>query len=112
MGIVRTFRGFVRKVPAAFVALALAGVVRAQVPVFDIPAQDAAGGLAAFSEQTQLQLVFDYEAVQGITTRGVSGTLRVSEALSRLLTGTGLAFEVVNDRTISIVRDPRARRES
>ena len=62
MGVHRTFRRFVRRVPAAFVALALAGAARAQVPSFEIPAQDAAPALAAFSQQSQLQLVFDYDA--------------------------------------------------
>jgi hypothetical protein len=34
----------------------------------------------------------------------VSGGLRVADALGRLLSGTGLTFEVINDRTITIVR--------
>ncbi len=102
---------FARTAPATLVALVLTGVARAQVPSFDIPAQDAAGALAAFSEQSKLQLVFDYDAVQGIRTHPLAGSLRVAEALGRLLESTGLTFEVVNDRTISIVRDPKARRD-
>src|SRR5690349_24639938 len=102
MGVHRTFRRFVRRVPAALAALALAGVARAQAPSFEIPAQDADAALAAFSQQLQLQLVFDYDAVQGIRTHHVSGSLRVADALGRMLRCTGLAFEVVNERTISI----------
>jgi iron complex outermembrane receptor protein len=88
--------------------LAAAVLARAQEspPQFAIDAQDAAGGLAQFSEQARLQLLFDYDAVQGIRTQPVSGSLRVADALGRLLTGTGLTFEVINERTISIVRDP------
>ena len=89
-------------------AIGLAAAARAQdpIPSFDIDAQDAADGLTAFSEQSHLQLLFDYDAVTGIHTQAVSGNLRVTDALSRLLTGTGLTFEVINERTISIVRDP------
>jgi iron complex outermembrane receptor protein len=78
-------------------------------PEFDIAAQDAAGALTAFGEQSHLQLVFDYDAVQGIETHAVAGRLRVADALGRLLSGTGLTFEVINDRTISIVRDAEVR---
>jgi hypothetical protein len=46
----------------------LAAVARAQTPPpeFDIPAQDAAAALTEFGEQSHLQLVFDYDAVQGV----------------------------------------------
>ena len=77
-------------------------------PEFAIAAQDSAGALAEFSAQAHLQLLFDYDAVQGIRTQALNGRLRVADALGRMLSGTGLTFEVVNDRTISIVRDPEA----
>ena len=88
--------------------VAAAGVVRAQDPPpdFQIESQDAASGLNLFSDQARLQLLFDYDAVQGIQTQPVNGQLRVTDALGRLLNGTGLTFEVINDRTISILRDP------
>jgi iron complex outermembrane receptor protein len=75
-------------------------------PGFEIAAQDAASALNEFSDQSRLQLLFDYDAVQGVRTRALSGHLRASDALTRMLSGTGLTFEVINDRTISIVRDP------
>jgi iron complex outermembrane receptor protein len=90
------------------ILVAAASMARAQEsqPDFNIAAQDAASGLAQFSEQSQLQLLFDFDAVQGIRTQSVDGHLRVTDALGRLLNGTGLTFEVINERTISIVRDP------
>jgi iron complex outermembrane receptor protein len=89
-------------------AAVFAGIARAQTtpPEFQISAQDAASGLALFGDQARLQILFDYDGVQGIRTQAVSGQLRVIDALGRLLSGTGLTFEVINDRTISIVRDP------
>jgi iron complex outermembrane recepter protein len=74
--------------------------------VFDIPSQDAASGLVQFGDQSRLQILYDYDAVQNIETQAVSGHLRVADALNRLLNGTGLSFEIINERTISIVRDP------
>jgi len=77
----------------------------ANYPRFAIAAQDAADALNEFSTQSRLQLLFDYDAVQGIRTRAISGALPASVALGQMLSGTGLKFEVVNERTISIMRD-------
>ena len=110
MGLSTRNRVFIGMLLATWVAAAPWTRVRAQdaatnYPRFSIAAQDAAGALNAFSTQSRLQLLFDYDAVQGIRTRAVSGTLPVAAALGQMLNGTGLKFEVVNERTISIVRD-------
>jgi len=99
------------RLAVAATLVALAGIARAQTspPEFDIAPQDAASALTKFGEQSHLQLVFDFDAVQGIETHAVSGRLRTIDALGRLLSGTGLTFEVINDRTISIVRDAEVR---
>ncbi len=87
--------------------VAAAAVARAQnpPPEFAIDAQDADMALTLFSDQSRLQILFDYNAVQGIRTQSVNGRLRVTDALGRMLKGTGLTYEVINDRTISILRD-------
>jgi iron complex outermembrane recepter protein len=72
---------------------------------FKIAAQDAVGALTQFGEQSKLQVLFDYEALQGVRTAQLHGRLRSTEALRRLLKGTGLTYHVVNARTISIVRE-------
>jgi len=93
---------------ALLVAVTLAANVpaRAQTEIhaFNIEAQEAADALEEFSSQSHQQLLFDYEAVQGIETSLLRGEWAVAEALDRLLEGTGLTYEIVNDRTISIVR--------
>lgn len=104
----------VRRPRATLAAICIAALcaapLHAQVaPEYDIAAQDAASALAEFGEQSKLQVVFDYDAVQGVTTRAISGRMRVADALGRLLSGTGLTFEVINDRTITIVRDAEIR---
>ena len=110
MGVSTRCRVFIGMLLATLVAAAPWTPVRAQDSAanysrFAIAAQDAADALNAFSAQSRLQLLFDYDAVQGIRTRAVSGTLPVAAALGQMLSGTGLKFEVVNERTISIVRD-------
>src|SRR5690348_6103031 len=91
--------------------IAFARLARAQTAPsdFDIAAQDAASALTEFGEQSHLQLVFDFDAVQGVATRAVAGRLRVVDALGRLLMGTGLTYEIINDHTISILRDAEVR---
>lgn len=93
------------------ILIALAGNARAQTAPtdFDIAAQDAAGALTEFGAQSHLQLVFDFDAVQGVETRAVSGRLRVIDALGRMLSGTGLTYEIINDHTISVLRDAEVR---
>jgi iron complex outermembrane receptor protein len=71
---------------------------------FNIPSTDAAGALTEFSTQSGLQVLFDYEAVQGVRTVAISGRHDVHEALRQLLAGTGLTFREVNENTVSIVR--------
>jgi iron complex outermembrane receptor protein len=77
------------------------------LPEFRISAQDATSALDEFGTQAGRQLLFDYDAVQGVRTQAVSGVMPIEQALARMLRGTGLTFEVVNDRTISIVRERR-----
>lgn len=94
----------------ALLSTAFAATVLAQsgdLPVsreFHIQSQDAASGLADFGEQSGQQLLFDFNAVQGIRTNAIAGSLSVIDALARMLEGTGLAYDVINARTISVRR--------
>lgn len=94
---------------ATLLAIAALGAVAAtpapaadSKPRIEIAAGPAGQALKAFVAQTGLQLLFDFEAVNRLTTHSVSGELGAAEALSRMLAGTGLAFEFVNDRTVTI----------
>src|SRR5688572_29579792 len=68
----------------------------------DIAAQPLAQALSEFAAQTGLQLVY----VSGIAADRVSKRaprgLSAADALQRLLAGTGLRFEFLNDRTVRI----------
>jgi iron complex outermembrane receptor protein len=62
---------------------------------FEFPAGDAAEVLQKFVDFTGVQLVFPARALGGITTRPLRGDYTVAEALTRLLSDTGL--EIVRD---------------
>lgn len=66
---------------------------------FDIPAGDLSAALEKFSTQSGIQAMYRQELVSGKRAQAVSGTLSPAAALARLLAGTGLAYERVNDRT-------------
>src|SRR5580692_10110406 len=56
---------------------------------FNIPAGDLSAALDAYTAQTGISLVVSAEAVKGAHTRGVHGDLSASDALLRILSGTG-----------------------
>jgi len=68
----------------------------------DIPAQPLAQALAAFAQQTGLQLVYVSEIVDRQKSHAVAAGLPAREALSRLLQGTGLRFEFLTPQSIRI----------
>lgn len=90
----------------ALVALLGAAASRAQSPArlaADIPPQPLAEALAAYARQTGLQLVFVSEIARGKTSKGAPAGLTLEAALTRLLDGTGLRFEFLNERSVRIL---------
>ena len=73
-----------------------------KLQTFHIEAGDATRTLNEFSRQSSLQLLFDYSVVRGRRTHAVSGDLPAPVALQKMLEDTGLTFDFVNDRTLSI----------
>jgi outer membrane receptor protein involved in Fe transport len=59
---------------------------------FDIPAQVLGEALQAFARASRQQVSFDGGALEGKTSRAVSGSHTAEEALRRLLEGTGVGF--------------------
>lgn len=62
--------------------------------------------LAALSRQTGLRLAYPTDMTEALTTKGAEGELRPIEALSRVLTGTGLTYLPVGEATVTLV-NPR-----
>lgn len=59
---------------------------------FDIPAGPMRGALTAFATQSDQQIFFTSELVQGLRSPGVSGRMEPTVALDRLLEGSGLTW--------------------
>ncbi len=73
------------------------------VPKMQIEAQPVATALTALARQTGLQIIYGAEAVRGLQSRGSPAGLSASETLGRVLEGTGLRFEFINDHTVTIL---------
>jgi iron complex outermembrane recepter protein len=70
----------------------------------NIPAQRLDSALRTFARQRGLVMAYRSEVVGERQTEGASGDLTLDEALTRLLSGSGLAFKFLDERTITIVR--------
>lgn len=82
-----------------YAAAAEPGTTREAVIDFDIPAGDLSVALERFSTQSGIQAMYRQDLVAGKRAPMVKGSYSPSAALSRLLGGTGLSSERVNDKT-------------
>jgi hypothetical protein len=71
--------------------------------VFQIDAQDLASALQTFGRLRELRMVFVSEDIVNLKTSGLHAGLTDKEALQELLRGTGLTFEFLDARTVSII---------
>lgn len=68
-----------------------------------IPAQGLGSALQLLATQSDFQIVCRGDLVKDLRTRGVAGDLTADEALVQLLSGTGLTYRRLDDRTVTIV---------
>ena len=87
-------------------AHAQASVQTEAVQQYDIPAGPLPNALSAWGAQSGKQLVFPPDLVAGKTSRGVSGRYTYGEVLTRLLSGSGVTWEVMGDSTIVLKKAP------
>src|SRR5689334_2453938 len=67
-----------------------------------IAPQPLAAALREFAAQTGLQLIYVSDVAATQESKGCSGGVSAQEALERLLEGSGVQFEFINDRTVRI----------
>jgi len=79
---------------------------REQKRSFDIPAQSLTEALLIFGRQSGVQVTADATLTSGKSSSAVSGDLSSGQALSRLLSGTGLTFRFINSRAVRIEAAP------
>jgi len=75
---------------------------------FSIAAQPLLSALQQFTEQSGIQVAYTTEIGSGVQSPGVSGSFASAEALSRLLTGTGLTVRFTSPRTVTLERAPQS----
>ncbi|MGE0115713.1 MAG: TonB-dependent receptor [Steroidobacteraceae bacterium] len=81
----------------------------AEIVRVDIPAEPLAIALLQFSSQTHVQIATSGTEVGGMRSHSVIGSMSISDALTKLLAGTGFAFQVSGDRSVAILLRDRAR---
>jgi iron complex outermembrane recepter protein len=71
---------------------------------FDLPAQPLADSLRAVGSQTNINLLFDPPLVAGKKAPALKAEVTADEALTRLLVGTGIKHEFLNETTIVLAK--------
>lgn len=97
----------VRATVCTLVALAVCSAVSAQTArvALNIKEQPMRAALKELGDRTGLQILYRVEDVaeKGVLAPKVAGDLSAKEALEKLLVGSGLTYEFVNDKTVRIV---------
>ena len=89
--------------PGTFLVLACAAMVtQAQTAVvhFDLPRQPLADSLRAIGSQTHTNILFDPPLVAGREAPALKADMTPQQALSRLLSGTGIEFDYLSETTV------------
>lgn len=73
-----------------------------QAVQFDLPAQDLDDALKSFGYTTGRQVMFTKDVVKGRTSRPIMGVMTPTQALGRLLQGSGLIYEVTSSDVILV----------
>jgi iron complex outermembrane recepter protein len=76
----------------------------------DVPAGDLSAALESLARQYGVDVIYPSEQLEGVRTHGVTGTLGVREAFTKLLEGTGLEImsEAGGAILITLPRNPSA----
>jgi iron complex outermembrane recepter protein len=75
----------------------------------EIAAQPLPQALDAFARQTGLQLIYVSRLTEGRRSGRAPAGLQLSAALGRILAGTGLQYEVLNNKTLTILASSAAK---
>jgi len=111
-------RGLVRLALLAGTAMAVVGAapavaqdrqpVQAATRPASVPPGPLTEALNRIAAQTGLQILFDAQLANGRTTRGAQGSLTARQALSEVLSGTGLTARFTGSNAATVVETARA----
>jgi len=89
----------------SMVGLSMADNVRASIrKPTNIPAEALGPALQALAKQRDFQIVYVSEEIETLRTEGAIGEFTAEEALRHLLKGTGLTYEYLDEKTVTIVK--------
>jgi iron complex outermembrane recepter protein len=71
-----------------------------------ISAEGLGPALTTLAKEFDFQVLYRTELVGKLRTEGVSGAMTAAEALEHVLSGTGLTYRYVDDKTVTIVPTP------
>ncbi len=78
---------------------------------FNIPGGDLKSALDAYAHQSGITLMYSPDAVKGAQSRGATGNLTNNDALSKILSGTGLSQYRTESGEIGIIRGRSSKNE-
>ncbi|HCT06776.1 MAG TPA: ligand-gated channel, partial [Pseudomonas sp.] len=81
-----------------------AGAAQPAVLMFDIPAQSLGSAVLAFADQAGLQVLFDSQRLQGLSSTALKGHFSVQEGLGRLLGGAPVEYRFTGERQVTLNR--------
>ncbi|TBV12391.1 TonB-dependent siderophore receptor [Stutzerimonas kirkiae] len=84
----------------------LPALAMAEPVAFDIPAQPLGAALNQLAEQSGLQVIYNGELVQGLSSPAVSGSQEPEAALQRLLQASGLVWRSAGAGSVVLERAP------
>jgi len=74
---------------------------------FNIPTNDLASALFAYSEATGIQLSYPQKMVSGIKSPSVAGDYTPDQALQKLLAGSNIAHQYTDDDAVKLAEAPK-----
>lgn len=98
----------IRWIAGALASLALASTAFGQAAHFPIaiPSQPMASALLQLGHQANISIAFDHALAENKTVPAVQGDMDIKTALTRLLQGSGLTFDLVRPDLARIVATP------
>jgi iron complex outermembrane recepter protein len=86
------------------VGIATADPARASIRQHtEIPAQGLGLALTSLAKEFDFQVLYRTEVVGALRTQGASGAMTAAEALEHVLNGTGLTYEYLDEKTVTIM---------
>ncbi|MFT4090286.1 MAG: TonB-dependent receptor [Asticcacaulis sp.] len=94
--------------PAMAQSTGASQVATASNPTFNIPSQPLTSAVTAFGDQAGVQVSVDGGLLRGRSSRAVKGQYTPAEALTILLSRTGVTYQWINARSVSLEAAPQA----